>query len=460
MTRSRKLLSARGAPALLASSILARLPLAMTGIALLVHAQRLTGSFAVAGAASAAYAISMAMSAPVIGGMIDRRGQTRVLVAGATLTAISLIVDGLLAPHPGSLVLVGLAAATGLTTPPLDACMSTLLPSLVEDRDELPTLFAFESTAVEVTFIAGPPLALGVGTLWSTGGALCLSGLVILGGTLLFALQPASRGWRPRPADGQSRGGALQSAPVRTLALTLLGTGAAFGATEVGVTATAHALSSPGAAGPLLGLWGAGSLLGGIATTRLGGSARTGRGLTLLLAALAAAHGALILTTGSLAAMAVVITLAGATIAPTVSSVYAMVEGAAPAGTSTEAYSWLVTASLSGAALGAAIAGSLVQGHGPSGAFAAVGVAGGLAWALAGLRSSSLPAQSPGSATGLLARFRGPSRPKNSRQANRRMTAPSPAPTRSAELNFPAPASPSAAPRRAGPPVALAKNQA
>ena len=57
------ILSASGARALLGSSILARLPLAMFSIALLVNAQHLTGSFAVAGAVSGAYAIAGAVSA-------------------------------------------------------------------------------------------------------------------------------------------------------------------------------------------------------------------------------------------------------------------------------------------------------------------------------------------------------------------------------------------------------------
>ena len=80
-----------------------------------------------------------------------------------------------------------------------------------------------------------------------------------------------------------------------------------FGATDVGVTAAAKALGSTAAAGPLLGLWGLGSLLGGIAATRLGGSARRAGGLILLLGALAVAHGALTLVTGSVLGIAVVI---------------------------------------------------------------------------------------------------------------------------------------------------------
>jgi hypothetical protein len=47
----------------------------------------------------------------------------------------------------------------------------------------------------------------------------------------------------------------------------LAGTEVVFGATEVSVTAAAHALGGTAAAGPLLGLWGAGSFVGGIVAT-------------------------------------------------------------------------------------------------------------------------------------------------------------------------------------------------
>lgn len=359
----------------------------MFSIALIVHAQKLTGSFAIAGLASGAYAIGSAAAAPLLGGLVDRHGQTRVLVYGASATALALIADGLLPAGTPDLVLVGLGAMTGLCTPPLEACVRTLLPAIVSDRKRLPALFALESTVLELTFVAGPPLALGLGSVWSPGAALVLSGLVLLAGTLLFVAQPASRRWRGDSGAVRLRGGSLRSPAMRTLVMIMLGTGATFGATEVGVTAAAHALGSSGAAGPLLGLWGAGSLLGGIAATRLGGSARSTWGLVLLLAALALGHGALITTTGNLVAMGIVITVAGATIAPTVSSIYAMVDAAAPAGTHTEAFSWLESASLAGAALGSAAAGVLVQAGGAALSFAFVAAAGGLTVLFALIRS-------------------------------------------------------------------------
>jgi hypothetical protein len=130
----------------------------------------------------------------------------------------------------------------------------TLLPAIVADPTRLPALFALESTLLEVTFVAGPPIALGLGSLWSPGAAVAASGLVMLAGTLVFAGQPASRRWRPARHAPRARGGALRSPAMRTLVLILVETGATFGATEVGVTAAAHALVSTTAADPLLGL--------------------------------------------------------------------------------------------------------------------------------------------------------------------------------------------------------------
>lgn len=388
-TRS-SIISAPGAPALLASSILARLPLAMFGIALLVHAQRLTGSFAMAGLVSGAYAISRAVAAPLVGRCVDRCGQTRILLWGSGTSALLVVVTGLLPASAPPPLLVVLAAAIGLATPPLAACVRTLLPAILTDRSALPAAYAFESTLLELTFIFGPPLALGVGVLWSTGAALALSGLVMLGATVAFAAQPASRRWRPDAKDGRPRGGSLRSPAIRTLVLVLVGVGAVFGAVEVGVAAAAKQLGSTAAAGPLLGLWGVGSLLGGIVATRLGGVSRGTGGLTMLLTALALGHAALIAATGSALAMGATLVVAGVSIAPTFAGIYAMVDHAAPAGTHTEAFGWLMTASSTGGSAGAIAAGALVQSAGAPGAFAVAGAAGVLALLIAALSSGSL----------------------------------------------------------------------
>ncbi|HEY7076438.1 MAG TPA: hypothetical protein VH418_13760, partial [Solirubrobacteraceae bacterium] len=311
---------------LFAISVAARLPLPMLSIGLLVHVQRVTGSFGAAGVVAAVFACALGTGSPVLARIADRRGQTAVLiggalVAGAALAAIAALPDG--AP---SGAIVALAALLGLAVPPVGECWRALLPSVAG-----PAAYAADATAIELTFVAGPPLVLLAGNLASTGLALAGAGALMVAGTAAFAAHPASRGWRPAAAD-RPRGGSLRAGGMRTLVLVMAAVGVVFGATEVGVTAAAGA-----AAGPLLGIWGAGSLVGGLV------AARSGAALPFVLAALAAGHLALALATGSPLALGVIIGLAGSTIAPTFAIVYALVERTAPAGTLTEAFAWLST---------------------------------------------------------------------------------------------------------------------
>src|SRR3954467_8842926 len=85
------LTAAPGVPRLLGASIVARLPLAMFSIALLVHARHLTGSFAVAGAVTGAYAAAGGWGGRVLGRVAGRRGQPLALVASGGLAAVVLL---------------------------------------------------------------------------------------------------------------------------------------------------------------------------------------------------------------------------------------------------------------------------------------------------------------------------------------------------------------------------------
>ena len=83
--------SAPGAQRLLVISILARLPLVMLSIGLLVHTEHLTGSFAAAGAVTGVYAIALAVGGPLLGRLVDSRGQRVVLLASAAAAALLLV---------------------------------------------------------------------------------------------------------------------------------------------------------------------------------------------------------------------------------------------------------------------------------------------------------------------------------------------------------------------------------
>jgi MFS family permease len=382
--------STPGLMRVLVSSVIARLPLPMLGIGLLVHTRHLTGSFASAGVVAGAYAVATGVGGPLLGRLVDRRGQTAVLLGTALVSAGLLGAIAVLPEASALLTVVALAAGVGLAAPPVGACARALLPGLVDEPETVRVAYAVDATAVEFTWIFGPPLALGLGAVTSTGAALAAAGAVLLAGTAVFVAQPASRRWRPTDGEQRPRGGSLQAPGMRTLVLALIAVGVVFGAAEVGVAAAAEALSGTAAAGPLLALWGAGSLAGGVLATRLGGGTDSAAGLAVVLAALAAGHLALAAAAGSLAALAVTLLAAGTAIAPAYASVYAMVERIAPAGTVTEAFAWLSTAAAIGTAAGAAGAGPLAEAMGPVAAFVLAGGAGMVATVLTMLRMSTL----------------------------------------------------------------------
>jgi predicted MFS family arabinose efflux permease len=376
---------------LLGASLVARLMLPFFGVGLLIDAQRLTGSYAAAGVVTGVYAISVGLGGPGLGRLIDGRGQTPVLAGAAILSALLFVAAGLLPAGTSPFVLIALAAAAGLATPPLVPCLRTILPDVVDDADALRAAYALDAAVTEGTWIAGPPLGLAVAGLWSPGAALAAGGVVLLVGTCAFAAQSASRRWHaPHQRTATSRRTPLGDASVRSLVLVAAAMGLLFGAAELGVTAVATSHGGASAAAPLLALWGVGGLLGGLAAGRLGGGARDPRGLALVLTGLAGGHLALALTTDSLASTAIVLILAGTAIAPTYATLYSMVEQTSPAETLTEAFAWLAASAALGNALGTAIAGTLLDGAGPAAVFVFAGIAGAAAVVVTVLNSCTI----------------------------------------------------------------------
>lgn len=176
---------------------------------------------------------------------------------------------------------------------------------------------------------------------------------------------------------------------MRTLILVFGLIGATFGAVEVAVPVAADVAGVKGATGLLLGVWGVGSLAGGIVLARTAPPSDPVRRLALMLAALAAGHLTLVLASGPIV-LAGLLLIAGLAIAPSIATAYGLVEGIAPRGTVTEAYTWLATGISSGLALGAALAGYLSENVADDAGFVAAAAACAGAAAVGGLRRRTL----------------------------------------------------------------------
>ncbi len=377
-----------GSARLFIASMVGRAPASALGLVFVLRTRDLTGSFAAAGLASGAQALAWAAVAPVLGRLVDRRGQPAVLVASALGCAAALLAFAALPHGSGLVAILPCAVLAGAAMPPLGPCLRTVWPSLLGERAH--AAFAFESAVLEIAYIAGPVLIAGAIGAWSTAASAVAAAVLLLGGTLVFASAPASRAWRPSAAAGGSHG-ALRSAGVRTLLLAFVLIGATFGAVEVAVPAASAQAGHPGAAGLLLGVWGLGSLLGGLAAARQGAPRDRVRRLCVLLGALGAGHMLLTAPVGLLA-LAALLVLAGAAIAPAFGLAYGLVDGVAREGTVTEAFTWLTTGLAGGLAAGSGLGGALAQHAGAGAVFALAATSTAAAAAFVAARRSTLGA--------------------------------------------------------------------
>ncbi len=375
VTRYRELLSLSGVRSALAFSIIGRLSVAMTGLASLLLVSGQTGSFATAGAVSAAFSLAFAVGSPTLARIADRRGPVRVLLACSVLHP--LLLGGLAvaarAQAPTAVLLLA-GALAGASFPPVGSVMRALWGALARGR-QLVTAYSLESVAVEVSFVSGPAIVALIVLFASPFVALLFSAGCVLVGGVGLARSSAVRAVRPHPEAVHSAMGPLASGAVRALLLTVLFVGVGFGALEVAVPAFAQDEGHRATAGVLLAMWSLGSMVGGLIYGGAHLMVPPVRQLPWLVSGLALT-GLLPVLAPSTVVMGLVLFAYGLTIAPYFSCNSLLLGEHAPSGTTTEAFAWHSSMIFGGAALGAAAAGYLVQHVAIAAALGVTGAAG------------------------------------------------------------------------------------
>jgi hypothetical protein len=229
-----------------------------------------------------------------------------------------------------------------------------------DDAGARNTAYTFESMIAELFYIVGPAITTLMIALSSPSVALVVAIALSAAGTIGFATAALSRGWRSEH-HARPRAGALAAPGMRTLMLAIVPTGIAFGVLEVAMPAFAVAHGhAAGLAGILLSAMALGSLVGGLwygARNWSGPIVARFIGLEVLFTV-----GLLpLLVADSIGSMVALMALAGLALAPSAAAGYLVVDHIAPPGTVTEATTWVMTANVAGAALGAALGGVLVQ---------------------------------------------------------------------------------------------------
>ncbi|MEW2140879.1 MFS transporter [Streptomyces sp. NPDC005409] len=375
-----QLLGTRHAARLLVGTLVGRLPNAVAPIAIVLFTRAEGGSYTLAGALAAAYGVANAVGQPLLGRAVDLFGQPRVQLPAAVVSALGMV--WLALSGTGSVAAAYAAVVVaGLFTPPLEGGLRALWPSVLGGREEnVHAAYAMDAVAQEVMFTVGPLLVTLFVALWSPAGALVALNVIGVLGALSVVVSEPSRRWRSAPREAHWLG-ALRSRGLLALLGAFFFVGTALGSITVAGVAYADDHGDQAVYGWLMAAVGLGALVGGVAYGARRWAGAPERRLRLLVALLAAGYVPLTLTPGPVA-MTALAALAGVFLAPALACAFIVVDRHAPAGTVTEAFSWLVTFFGVGAAIGTAVAGPVVELGGTAAGFGVASVAGGAALAV------------------------------------------------------------------------------
>jgi MFS family permease len=379
----RRVLTLPGALAFSLSAFIARMPISMVGLGIVLLVESQTGSYGYAGAVSACYILANAVAAPAQGRLADRLGQHRVLpvaiaVYGVALAGLMVAVSAD-APAPVPHLI---AAVVGAGLPPIGSNVRARWTELLRGTPQLQTAYALEGVIDEAIFITGPVIVTLLATAVSPVAGLSAALVFGVGGTLLLSAQ---RSTEP-PAHHSSHRAAGRAPMGWGLLVPLMAAGFAlgslFGAAEVSTVAFTDEAGQPAYAGPLLAIWALGSLLAGLVTGAITWRSSPLRRFKIGAAALALTMAPLMLI-DSMLLLAVNLFLAGFAISPTLIASIAVVEQTVPAARLTEGIAWATTGLSAGVAPGAAIAGWAIDHAGASAGYAVPAVSGLVATLLA-----------------------------------------------------------------------------
>ncbi|MDP4667400.1 MAG: MFS transporter [Gaiellales bacterium] len=347
------ILSLPAVPRLLSAAVIGRMPVGMGALALFLFVRGAGGSYAMAGLAVGASTVAGCVGAPLLGRLVDRQGQTRIMLPSMLVQVTALLLLAITAPGTGVL-LFGLCALYGFSAPPLAAAMRATWASLIDDRRQIGRAFTLDATAQEVIWILGPVLAAVLAEGINPRAPLIAMAAFSATGVVWFATSAQSRTWRAERSADRHLLGPLGTGPVRRVLLSILGLAFAWGALELAIPA--YAEQNDASAGVLLSIWAVGSVIGG-----LGYAARTWGGtpqrmMGILLGLNLVSFLILFLSQTPLQ-LGILLLLTGVVNAPVIATFYVLIEELTPAGSVTEAFTWISTTFLVGISGGVALAG-------------------------------------------------------------------------------------------------------
>ncbi|MDG4792892.1 MFS transporter [Micromonospora sp. WMMD1082] len=369
----REALALPGLRSLLLVAVLARIPLTATGITLTFYVvQDLGHGYGAAGLVGAAITVGAAIGGPLLGRLVDRRGLRPVLV----LTTVAEAIFWSTAPVLSYTLLLPAAFVAGLLALPIFSVIRQSIAALVPPERRRPA-YALDSMSVELSFMIGPALAtVGVTTISARLTLYLVGAGIVAAGVVLWLLDPPVRGAGETSTGPQPRIARRQWLTSRLVAVFAVSTAATLvlGGTDVAVIAVLRENGDVAFTGAVLSVWAVASLVGGFAY----GAVRRSFSPVALMGVLSLCTIPVGLGGSHWWLLCLALIPAGALCAPTIAATSDTVSRLAPASVRGEAMGLHGSAVTVGIALGAPLAGAVIDASAPLWGFAVTGAIGAL----------------------------------------------------------------------------------
>jgi MFS family permease len=357
----------RGTKGFAAAAFVARMPVTMAPIGIVTMLSQLRGEYWLAGAVAATFTLTNAIIAPQISRLVDRWGQSRLLIptTAVAVAAFALMIVAANRRWPSWTLFVTALFAAWM--PSMSAMVRARWTELFRDRPEMNTAFAFESAADELTYVIGASLSVALSVALFPEAGVLVSTLLLALGTAAFVLQRSTEP-RRRQSEHGSATSAIAARPVQLITITMVFVGTIFAAAEVTTVALTRELGRPDAASLVIGVYAAGSFVIGVILGALNLSAPLHRQLLVAVSVLLLTTLPLLLA-DSIALLAVTIFLSGIAVSPTFITAFGLIEQRLPPSVLTEGVTWVGTGTGIGMAAGAFVSGWVVDTFGARNGF-------------------------------------------------------------------------------------------
>ncbi|MEY3279272.1 MAG: hypothetical protein RIR63_464 [Actinomycetota bacterium] len=351
------------------AGFIARLPVSMVGIGILMYVEAERGSYAIAGAVSGSISIAAAIGGPLSSRLVDKLGQHRVLPIQILLIVICSMALVLLIPSnvPAPYLFI-FSIGSGLAYPSIGALVRSRWTALLVSGPILLTAFSIESMIDELIFIVGPTIAATTSVKIHPAAPQVIAMFLLAGGGLWLA---SMRNSEPPINKHQGKHGKpviLQNGLIYMWGVHIA-IGMFFGAVETSIIAFTKIAGQPIFGGIVMAVWAFGSLLGGFVYGGLHFKSALQNQLIVVSLLLVPATVAMVFVE-SILALALLSIAAGIGISPLLIASAAITQRRSPVGRTTEAIASMYAGIGLGFAFAAAMAGWLIDNRGTSYSFA------------------------------------------------------------------------------------------